>query len=222
VVITDPPSSKGWRVALRIAQLSGEYVWYNAGAGFSEGRTTGLQNLHEFDVSLLFMGWMPDNTWSRIGRIQHERYRRAKFKLVDGSLPEARLPWWHRDQSKRLPLWRRRDNVDQARGVMKSIQEQGYDWVRVGTTKETGFEVDWDLVAQVEHARWLEVQLANGFHATPSSEDPDDHKLNSTCVEWARLTKEDQEWVKTNIQEVVDTVAVVGYVPVKQGDGSPA
>ena len=217
VVIADPPSSKGWRVALRIAQLSGEYVWYNAGAGFSEGRSTGLQNLHEFDVSLLFMGWMPDNTWSRIGRIQHERYRRAKFKLVDGRLPEARLPWWHSDQSQRLPSWRRRDNVDQARGVMKSIQEQGYDWVRVGTTKETGFQGDWELVAQEEHARWLEVQLANGFHATPSSEDPDDHKLNSTCVEWDRLTKEDQEWVKTNTQEVVDTVAVVGYVPVKQG-----
>ena len=222
VVITDPPSSKGWRVAPRIAQLSGEYVWYNAGAGFSEGRTTGLQNLHEFDVSLLFMGWMPDNTWSRIGRIQHERYRRAKFKLVDGRLPEARLPWWHSDQSQRLPSWRRRDNVDQARGVMKSIQEQGYDWVRVGTTKETGFEGDWEMVAQQEHARWLDVQLTNGFHAGPSPEDPHDHKRNPTCVEWDQLTEEERDWVKTNIQEVVDTVAVVGYVPVKQGDGSPA
>ena len=221
VVIADPPSSKGWRVALRIAQLSGEYVWYNAGAGFSEGRSTGLQNLHEFDVSLLFMGWMPDNTWSRIGRIQHERYRRAKFKLVDGRLPEARLPWWHSDQSQRLPSWRRRDNVDQARGVMKSIQEQGYDWVRVGTTKETGFEGDWEMVAQQEHARWLDVQLTNGFHAEPSPGDPHDHKRNPTCVEWDQLTKEDQEWVQTNIQEVVDTVAVVGYVPVWRRYGSP-
>lgn len=218
IVTTDPePSSR--QVASRLA-ASGIRTWYNGGALSRGYRSSSQPNLHEFPETILFAGWLPESTWTRIARVKHEYYRRRHFPAPQHEVKATRLPWWHREDDRRLPREKRDDNVDQVRGVMAAVQHSGYQW-RTGLDlpPESGFRGCLFELAEREHERWrvnpnncpdgLDVEDCSGERTGT---------VRGLCLPWHCLPPKQQLHNAADLESVLKALTVFGLTPVRATD----
>jgi hypothetical protein len=213
-VVFASSSPQSWHQAARLAALTDSQVWVNSG---KEGTDEQVGNLSEFSESLLFAGALPESIWSRMARLSHEVYRRAKFPVPSETFPEGlpakRLPWWYRDDDRRVPLRTREDNIAQIRGVMVAIQDQQYEWVTAESADgnpPAGLNGCWYEIARAEHRRWVAARQSQGWRYGAVENEAD--KEHPDLVPFAELPSGSQAWLVGYLPKLIAGVGDYGYV----------
>ena len=206
VLITATPNERSRQVAARLASQKVP-VWVRTDGRAGSGRP-GNESLHEYRLSLLFAGWLPETTWTRIARLKHERYRRRHFPSppevpAAEPLKETRLPWWHGGgDDHRLPRGVRDDNVAQVRRLMDALVKDGYAWQLLGPREEAmGFVGCFYDAGEKEHERWVEANCTS----TSASD---------SCAPWPELDDHGRRHDATDVNATLHALAVHGFHPI--------
>ena len=170
---------------------------------------------HAFAGNVLLNGRLPEDYWMRMGRMQHEVFRRRNF--AEGNF--KRRPWWHRDDNLRLPLapgvpWSRAGNLHQVRVFRRWLVQLGYRWVSIEPSADAWTPSD-DLVevlARLEQYRWdVEKRGDTSASLDPRVIPPDTiHEL------WEKTEKVDQEKTRGTIQANFELMQALGYIPARE------
>jgi hypothetical protein len=200
ILITGPADERSFQVASRLA-ARGNQVWVRT-ADRARPPRTHRPTLHEFQLSLLLDGWLPESTWTRIARLKHERYRREHFPPPGEPLKPTRRPWWHPDgDDARLPQKARDDNVAQVRHLVELLLKEGYTWEpSPGSPAPHTFQGCLFHLAEHEHQRWVQANC-----------DDDDDQF---CTPWADMSEDNRAHDAADVSATLEALAVHGLVPV--------
>jgi hypothetical protein len=214
VVITDDFTDASMREAGRAARLHpGIPVFVPSwdGAGLT-GDQPVFGRLQPFQRALLVDGTAPEDTWTRIARRWHERYR-LRHPAVAGQASAV-----SRREREELDEFVRQDNVLQLRSVMAAVAAHGRRWapsraVPPGSIVElTAGELR--AVTEAEHTRWYQRRRCAGWQPAPGGAEDDDGALaNSGVVPWAELSDQDRQdridYVELQLRQLEDA----GFLP---------
>lgn len=163
VVVVTESSDSSRAQASRLSRLHREVrVFARAQGGV--GRATSSDNgLRWFEETLLDAGRPPEDFWTLLARLQHDRWR-----TDDGR--HASRPWNSEDRREQLPEFYREDNLRQQRTILRALTLAlpGYTWRSV-TSELRSEEIPEAAVvhvAKVEHQRWAALRLSLGWVGT--------------------------------------------------------
>jgi hypothetical protein len=219
VVITDAPTPEGIHEAGRVARLHPGTVIYAQSAGDAGTAGVVFDRLHLFQRGFLVDGDLPDDTWTRLARHNHECYR-LRWPVPAGSPKEsARRPWEELDEFFRL------ENIRQVRQVLSSAVSLGRQWrplraVPPGSMVEFT-ESELLSIARAEHDRWRARRIAAGWRP-PQAGEPEDNsrRVNASIVDWEALPPATRQANVQHIGSILERLETIGYSAVLP-DGGP-
>jgi hypothetical protein len=219
VVITDRPSPEGIHEAGRVARLHPGTAIYAQSADDIGSAGVVFDRLHHFQRSFLVDGGLPDDTWTRLARHNHECYR-LRWPVPEGSPKEsARRPWEELDEFFRA------ENIRQVRQVLSSAVSLGRQW-RPLRVVPPGSIVEFTAsellsIARAEHDRWCAQRIAAGWRP-PLAGEPEDNsrRVNANIVAWEALPDDTRQANVEHIGSIVERLEVIGYTAVLP-DGGP-
>lgn len=171
--------------------------------------------------NVLLNGRLPEDYWTRMARMQHEKFRRRNFKLAENApvAHERRLPWWHSDNDKRLQpalgeTWGREGNLTQVRVFRRWLVQLDHPWepVQPGAERWTPPDDLVDTLARLEIYRW-------SFEGNESPELLDPRIVAaSTCQKaWDDPAEgrrdENQRKTRETIRANFELMQALGFVP---------
>lgn len=208
VIIVDGPDQWHAHEAGRVARLHQKtplFILAATGAGM---RDAIFERLQPFELGLLPMnGGVPEDSWTRIARHWHERYR-LSHPVAAGDPKEAkRRPW-----DELAEVWQR-GNILQVRSVLKLVAEQGRTWVPIRMVP-SGSHVELNAtevndVASREHARWLARQPAK------------ERVVNPSARPWDELDEASRQRSRGEVIKQLEQLAAVGFLPTIPPGGPP-
>ncbi|HEY5987801.1 MAG TPA: hypothetical protein VIV12_15715, partial [Streptosporangiaceae bacterium] len=225
VIVTDDPTPEGTHEAGRVARLHPRTVIYSQSIDVVGGADVVFDNLHQFRVGFLVDGVLPADTWTRLARHNHERYRRRWPVPAGSSAESARRPWEDLDE------FFREENIQQVRQVLASAVALGRLWrplraVPPGSFVEfTGSELD--VLARTEHERWYARRLAAHWHAPGMGEADASasrgqgpaERVNASVVPWDALPDSMRRQNAQHVASILAQLEAIGYVAVLPDDG---
>lgn len=227
VVITEDPTPEGIHEAGRVARLHPSSVIYTQSVDGTSGAEIAFDNLHQFRVGFLVDGVLPVDTWTRLARHNHERYR-LHWPARNGSEPEpARRPWEDLDE------FFREDNIRQIRQILASAVALGRAWRPVRTvppgSRVEFVESELEAMARAEHARWYARRIATNWHPPDAvREHPPTprrgngaRKVNASVVPWDGLPLAMRRQNAAHIASILGQLEAIGYVAVLPDAGPP-
>ncbi len=225
VVVTDEPTAEGAQEAGRVARLHPRTVIYAQSIDDIGGADVAFDNLHQFRVGFLVDGVLPVDTWTRLARHNHERYR-LRWPVPAGSPGEpARRPWDDLDE------FFREENIRQVRQVLASAVALGRLWrplrsVPPGSVVEfTDSELA--ALAQEEHGRWYARRVAADWHSPGTGEGDGGaarvqgtaRRVNPSVVPWDALPDSMRQQNALHVASILTLLEAIGYIAVLPDDG---
>jgi len=224
VVVADMPDNDSMYEAGRAARLHSGipvFVLTSDGAG-----TTGaiFDRLQPYQQSMLVVGQIPEDAWTRVARHWHECFRLRNPVARGGPRTSTRRPWGELDD------FIRQDNILQLRSIMSELAARGRRWVPGRSVVPGSYielnDTDLEEVARAEHTRWYERRAAAGWRATVSNgSDPagaGDALVNHKVVPWTALTPDDRADAVEHLRSQLAQLEDVGYVAVVPTGGPPS
>jgi hypothetical protein len=227
VVITEDPTPEGIHEAGRVARLHPSSVIYTQSVDGTSGAEIAFDNLHQFRVGFLVDGVLPVDTWTRLARHNHERYR-LHWPVQNGREPEpGRRPWADLDE------FYREDNIRQIRQILGSAVTQGRVWRPVRTvppgSRVEFIESELEAMARAEHERWYARRVAANWHPADAGKDHPSipgrgsgpRKVNASVVPWESLPPAMRRKNAAHITSILGQLEAIGYVAVLPDAGPP-
>jgi hypothetical protein len=218
-VIADSFSEGGMHEAGRVARLHPEipvFVLTSDRVGL-DGAI--FDQLQPFQRALLVDSEVPEDTWTRVARHWHERYRLSHPPVPGDPRTFTSRPWSDLDQ------FIRQDNILQLRSIMTATVARGRRWVPSRGVAPGSFielsERDVEQIARAEHTRWYRRRLAAGWSAERKRSAGPRTRVNRLVVPWTALPAEDRaasiEYLRSQLRQLED----VGFVPIVPEGGPP-
>lgn len=145
-----------------------------------------------------------DDLVERLARVVHDRYRRAVLERGVQVGSPATAPWDH------LPEVFRRSCRSQAEDIKEKLRRIGCTLaprVVVGDTLRLG-EGTIEVLARMEHQRWMAEKLADGWSRGPRDEAGRRHP---DLVPWEELPTEEQDKNLKPMRDLGDIVGDAGF-----------
>jgi hypothetical protein len=147
-----------------------------------------------------------DDDIERVAKAIHEDYRRRRRGLVPGDIADDAEREW-----PRLPESLRRSNRDQALDIEPKLAAIGCAVTPSPTaTAVTELsEAEVEVLARVEHDRWIRQRLADGWSPGPDR----DHAARRTpyLVPWAELSEAVRELDRDAVRAIPNVLAEAGF-----------
>jgi hypothetical protein len=187
----------------------------------TEARERGesFERLHA--VGVLSLVCAPDRLFAGmlgvLGRAIHEEYVAAQRQRGADPAGNPALVEWDR-----LPADLRRSNLDQAADILRKVRTIGCDVERLTDWDADSFaftDSEVELMARMEHERWMSARLRAGWAHDPGPRDPA-LKRNPHLVAWESLPEEVREWNRRTVREMPRFLAGVGLQIVRMSDVS--
>jgi hypothetical protein len=139
----------------------------------------------------------------RLARVIHEAYTDAEQDLVPADDP-AVASW------DKLPSYLRHSNRAQADRICEKVQRIGYAIEKSGrTTPVTEFTPkELDIMAQMEHGRWVVERLDGGWK--PGPERDVRRKVSPYFVPWPALSEDLKEKERLMVRNIPKLLATIG------------
>jgi hypothetical protein len=162
-----------------------------------------------FERSLLVDGGVPEDSWTRVARHWHERYRlRHPVRADDPRSPSLR-PWAELDDSVV------EDNLRRVRSILTQVAALGRQWAPVRLVPPGSFvelsQAELERVARAEHARRRR-RPGGG----PSAAD------DGPAQPWTRLPDDERAERVADLREQLTQLEEVGFLAVVPAGGPPA
>jgi len=219
VVIADSFSDGDMHEAGRVARLHPGVPVFVLTADRVSTRGAIFDQLHPFQRTLLVDDQVPEDTWSRVARHWHERYRLSHPPVPGDPRPLTSRPW------SDLDVFIRQDNILQLRSIMAATVDCGRRWVPSRGVAPGSFielsDHDYEQIARAEHTRWYRRRLAAGWSAKGQRGPGRDARVNRTVVPWAALAAEDRAAIIDYLRSQLAQLEDVGFVPIVPEGGPP-
>ena len=219
VVIADSFSDGDMHEAGRVARLHPGVPVFVLTADRVSTRGAIFDQLHPFQRTLLVDDQVPEDTWSRVARHWHERYRLSHPPVPGDPRPLTSRPW------SDLDVFIRQDNILQLRSIMAATVDCGRRWVPSRGVAPGSFielsDHDYEQIARAEHTRWYRRRLAAGWSAKGQRGPGRDARVNRTVVPWAALGAEDRAAIIDYLRSQLAQLEDVGFVPIVPEGGPP-
>jgi len=207
VIIAEGPPGSGVHEAGRIARLRQETSVFVLAASGDAKRGAIFDLLHPFEPGLLVDGEVPEDTWTRVARHWHERYRLTHPVPLGHEKAPARLPW------PQLAPFLRDDNILALRSILTAVAKRGRQWTPVhlvpaGSVIELS-ERELTEIAIEEHVRWVNRRLAAG-------------QSGGNVVPWEQLSPQLRSQETRYLHSQVNQLEAVGFVPIIPAGGPAA
>lgn len=208
VLLTDPPNDMPSDLARRLAARRRGMLMFafeQAQSGISELPIVG--RLHTFGLTLVDRGQAPEDSWTRIARLMHERFR----KLYGGADPArpSLLPW-----DSGLDSFYRDTNIRHVLTTLRSVETIGLTWVGTDTypqesrTADVPTTAEFEVVAREEHKSWTAHHLANGWSHGPRDDARHQHP---DLVPWENLSEQARAKCIAEVRDSFELLNVLGY-----------
>lgn len=168
-----------------------------------------LPNLFLFGLTLAPEGRAPEDSWERVARLGHERYRHRSAAATSGS--GAVVAW------EELDDFYRQNNLRQVHSVLRRAVEQGRTWEPLpGDHEPLPFtSAELDAMAVAEHRSWLQYYAANGWRYGPQRDN--ERKVHHLLKPLEALDREAADHAVANtrsgVMDVLGLLQDLGYRP---------
>ena len=218
VLIADTPAEAVMHEAGRVARLhpgTPVFVLASDGAGVTDAA---FDQLRPFQRALLIDGEVPEDTWTRIARHWHERYRLMHPAAAGAAKELTRRPWADLDD------FIREDNILQLRSIMAAVVTRGRHWAPSRAVVPGSFveltDSEIQDVARTEHTRWYERRRKHGWRpAAIGQQDNYAAHVNNLVRPWADLPAEQRERAEESVRFQLVQLEAVGYMPILPENG---
>jgi len=153
---------------------------------------------------------MDRDTRERMARAIHSAYRseqKGRLAPDDASMAD----WEH------LPETLRRSNHLQADDIIKKLQMIGCevsDATGEGTAVRDFTTAEIELMAEMEHERWNEERLADGWTLGPEKDVS--KKISPYIIPWPALPDDVREWDRQTVRKIPEFLSSVGLKAIKK------
>ena len=210
VVIADAPTPESVHEAGRVARLHPRTVIYAQSADDAGSAGVVFDQLYHFRRGFLVDGALPDDTWTRLARHNHECYR-LRWPEPAGSPRESARRRWHE-----LDAFFQDENIRQVRQVLASAVALGRVW-RPLRAVPPGSVMDFTepellVIARAEHDRWYARRLEAGWRPPRAGEAQDNAaKVNARVVPWDELPDVTRRDNAQHITAILERLEAIGY-----------
>jgi hypothetical protein len=207
VVVTDARDEVVRNQAGRLARLHPQVVVHVRGDTQPPGLATepSHDQLHVFGLTLLPSSSPPEDSWTRLARLQHEVYIRREAERGE-VVSATHLPWAQLDDSVR------EDNLRQIRTLIENVVRLGYAWRSDQKAVPSGIaEPDVMRLSELEHERWCDLRRSQGWRYGPVR-DPST-KRSPYLVAWSDLHETDRRRTVDGVRGVIERMATIGLAP---------
>jgi hypothetical protein len=219
VVVADSFSDSGMHEAGRVARLHPGIPLFVLTSDRVSKRGAIFDRLQPFQRTLLVDDEVPEDTWTRVARHWHERYRLSHPPVPGDPKPLVNRPW------PDLSVFIRQDNILQLRSIMAATVACGRRWVPSRGVAPGSFielsDRDYEQIARAEHTRWYRRRLAAGWSAEGKRGSGREARVNRTVVPWAALSAEDRAAIIDYHRSQLAQLEDVGFVPIVPEGGPP-
>ena len=219
VVVSDSFSDAGMHEAGRVARLHPDVSVFVLTSDRGGSADAIFDQLRPFQRTFLVDGEVPEDTWTRVARHWHERYRLSHPPVPGDPRPLTSQPW------SDLDVFIRQDNILQLRSIMTATVACGRRWVPSRGVAPGSFielsDRDYEQIARAEHTRWYRRRLAAGWSAESKRGLGREARVNRTVVPWAALPAEDRVAIVDYLRSQLAQLEDVGFVPIVPEGGPP-
>ncbi len=219
VVVADSISDSGMHEAGRVARLHPGIPVFVLTSDRVSKRGAIFDRLQPYQRTLLVDDEVPEDTWTRVARHWHERYRLSHPPVPGDLRPLTSQPW------SDLDVFIRQDNILQLRSIMAATVACGRRWVPSRGVAPGSFielsDRDYERIARAEHTRWYRRRLAAGWSAESKHGSGREARVNRTVVPWAALPAEDRAAIIDYHRSQLAQLEDVGFVPIVPEGGPP-
>jgi hypothetical protein len=219
VVVADSFSDRDMHEAGRVARLHPGVPVFVLTADRVSTRGAIFDQLQPFQRTLLVDDQVPEDTWTRVARHWHERYRLSHPPVPRDPRPLTSQPW------SDLDVFIRQDNILQLRSIMAATVACGRRWVPSRGVAPGSFielsDRDYEQIARTEHTRWYRRRLAAGWSAESKRGSGREGRVNRTVVPWAALPAKDRAAIIDYHRSQLAQLEDVGFVPIVPEGGPP-
>jgi hypothetical protein len=219
VVVADSFSDRDMHEAGRVARLHPGVPVFVLTADRVSTRGAIFDQLQPFQRTLLVDDQVPEDTWTRVARHWHERYRLSHPPVPRDPRPLTSQPW------SDLDVFIRQDNILQLRSIMAATVAYGRRWVPSRGVAPGSFielsDRDYEQIARTEHTRWYRRRLAAGWSAESKRGSGREGRVNRTVVPWAALPAKDRAAIIDYHRSQLAQLEDVGFVPIVPEGGPP-
>jgi ppGpp synthetase/RelA/SpoT-type nucleotidyltranferase len=141
----------------------------------------------------------------RTAKAIHEEYRRRRLSTLSSDDP-AMKDW------EELRSDYQNSNLAQANHIPTKLQRIGCEMVRVDDREIIEYRLkkdEIDLMAEMEHNRWLVIQRMNGWKFG-KERDPE-KKVNPYLVPWNSLSEDTKDWSRAVVSQIPGLLKQLGY-----------
>ncbi len=142
-------------------------------------------------------------------RLLHERYVDAR--LAAGETGPSLLPWDDLPEELRA---RNRANVDHIAVKLARIGCRAVPAVLAAGPRAAVTPDELEALARLEHERWVEERLADGWRLGPRD---DESRMHSGLVPWEELPEAEREKDRETVRAIPALLERVGYAVVRDG-----
>lgn len=202
VVFAAAPGAAGDALATHLAALEPDWLLLAWRAG-----TTGIAaepvmaQLFAYGPGLDAGAERPLDSWERIARLAHERYRRAN----PGNTGDSGKPW------AQLPEFYQQSNLRQITTVLQAAVAADRTWGAVtehGTGGAPGPE-QLELMARLEHESWCRQYRAAGWGWAAQRDRQ--RKRHPDLLDWHQLPEASREKTRQGVRASLQLLATLGY-----------
>lgn len=202
VVFAAPPGSGGDALATHLAAIEPGWLllaWRTATTGIAAEPV--MAQLHAFGPGIDAGAERPLDSWERIARLAHERYRRAN----PGNTGDSGAPW------AQLPEFYQQSNVRQITTTLQAAVAADRTWGAVtdGVAEQEPSAEQLELMARLEHESWCRQYRAAGWRW--GSERDRARKRHPDLLEWAALPETSREKTREGVRASLQLLATLGY-----------
>lgn len=182
--------------------------------------SAGFERLHAFGLldRTLNAELLLGGTYETIARAMHDEYVRQQTK--EGQTPETNSSMAAWDD---LPDSLKESNRAQAAHIGEKLRAAGATLVPLMAAGAEAFEFSPDeieLLAEMEHDRWVEERRRDGWIHAPGEKDID-RKTTPHMIPWDELSDQVKEWDRVFIRGLPRFLARVGLQIVRLSAGRP-
>jgi hypothetical protein len=203
VVLAGRPSDESDQLAAHLAARHADWLvlaWRADARGVGEQPI--MARLHGFGPTL-GGGAHPLDSWERVARIAHERYRRDHADPTS----ESGRPW------AELPGFYRESNVRQIVSTLRGAVLVGRSWGAVGAagppSRADFSDEELERMAMREHGSWLEQYRRAGWRWGATRDDG--RRRHPDLVPWARLTPQGRRKAADGVLSSLALLRTLGY-----------
>ena len=219
VVVAGSFSEGGMHEAGRVARLHPEIPVFVLTSDRVSTDGAIFDQLQPFQRTLLVDGGVPEDTWTRVARHWHERYRLSHPPVPGDPRTFTSRSWSDLDE------FIRHDNILQLRSIMTATVALGRRWVPSrGVAPGSFIELsghDIEQIARAEHTRWYRRRLAAGWTADRKRGTGPGARVNRIVVPWTALPAGDRAASIQYLRSQLRQLEEVGFVPIVPEGGPP-